>query len=327
MNRRAFVTGLGAVLAGPLGARAQQAGRIYRVGFLGTSNPAANPDLSQAFADGLKELGYVEGVNLILEYRWADSVTDRLPTLAVDLVKANVEVIVAPGNASVLAAKRATSTIPIVAPLLDNPVETGLVASLSRPGGMVTGLSFDVSPEQATKRLEFFKQLVPAASRVAALWNPKYPGHSEYWPATRSAAASLNISLYGVEVLADEDLGKALGAIAKAPPGGLFIWADPILHARRREICEFALKRRIATLGPNNNFPPAGCLISYSTSLVDLFRRSAGYVDKILKGAKPAELPISQPTKFELVINAATARGLGLTIPQSLLLRADQVIE
>jgi ABC-type uncharacterized transport system substrate-binding protein len=326
MNRRAFVSGLGAVLAAPRVAAGQQAPKVWRIGYLifGGTTPGA---LAAAFREGLRQLGYFEGKDYVMEYRGSVADVDRLPALAAELVASRVDVIVAAGNRSVLAAKTVTTDTAIVMPWVLDPVGTGIVASLARPGGNVTGLTYDVSPEQVTKRLELFKQLIPAASRIAALWNPTYPGLAHYWPPARKAAASLGINLYGVEVTSEEDVDGALVMLSKAPPNALFIWGDPVVWVRRREILEFASKRRLPTLTTAVDYVEAGGLMTYATNTYDLFRRAAGYVDRIFKGAKPGDLPIEQPTKFDLVINLKTAKALRLTIPPSLLLRADRVIE
>jgi putative tryptophan/tyrosine transport system substrate-binding protein len=325
MDRRRFLlTSVAGAMAAPLAARAQQTGKVYRIGYLSF---APNPATEGAFRDGLSELGYVEGKNLAIEYRWAQPDPARFSTLAAELVAAGVDVIVATFNLAIIAAKAATTTIPIVGLVVLEPVETGIVKSLARPGGNVTGLSWEHGTDPGAKKLEVFKQLVPTASRMAVVWNPTVPGLARYWTPFQTAATALGMATYSVEYSRAEDLDRALASILRDRPSAIFFWGDPVAGVRRQALCEFALRNRLPTLGPGGRYTEAGCLISYAPSILDQFRRAPLYIDKIFKGAKPADLPMEQPTKYELIINAKTAKALGLTIPPSLLLGADQVIE
>jgi putative ABC transport system substrate-binding protein len=322
--------GLAVVLAvslalAPLVAEAQQPGRVPRIGYLVLS-PLADPPSAEraAFLDGLKELGYVAGQNIIMEYRSAVWNRELLPDLAAELVDLKVDVIVAiPG--AVESARDATKTIPIVVPALLDPVEAGLVASLARPGGNITGTG-TLESELSGKQLELLKETIPKLSRVAVLWNTAAMGARQL-SQTQSAAKLLGVTLQSHEVKGPSDFPQVLSTITRGRPDGLVIVNSPLTSAYRPIIIEFATKHRLPTVFSVKADVEAGGLISYSASLVDTFRRAATYVDKILKGAKPAELPIEQPTRFELVINLKTAKALGLTIPPSVLARADQIIE
>jgi putative ABC transport system substrate-binding protein len=328
VNRRAFVTGLGAVLAAPLAVEAQQAGKVWRIGVLGGS-PPTTPEaarLWEALLQGLRELGYVEGQNLVVERRWADGRATRYGELAAELVALKPDVIVAATTPAVRAAKGATSTIPIVMTLTGDPVGVGLVASLARPGANVTGMSVQNSPELAGKRLELLKEAFPSVSRVGLLLNTTLPHRDFIWRDLQRAAVMLGLELQLFEVQAPEDFAGGLRAKGSEGLQALVVHPDPLAFNHRRDIAEFGIKKRIPVMAAYG-FVEAGCLMSFDTYWPDLFRRAASYVDRILKGAKPAELPIEQPTKFTFVINLKTAKALGLTIPRSLLLRADQVIE
>jgi putative tryptophan/tyrosine transport system substrate-binding protein len=325
MQRRAFVSGLAAVMTAPLTGEAQQK-KIVKIGFLGQ---AAGPSsATQAFRDGLRERGWIEGQNVTIEYRWLGSAnTQTAAALAAELVGFGPDIIVAAGNKAVHAAKQATTSVPIVMPFSLDPVGSGLVTSLSRPGQNVTGLTWDSGLEIAGKRLELLKQLAPDVSRVLNIWDPSDPGLARYWPAVMRAAEALSLVAESAEVRSADDVPNAL-ARARQTRAALFLWAGPLLNTQSKAICDFALKHRLPTLSPNNfNISQDGCLIGYAPDSHDLHRRAAIYVDRILRGAKPGDLPIEQPTKFELVINLKTAKAVGLTIPPSLLLRADQVIE
>jgi putative tryptophan/tyrosine transport system substrate-binding protein len=326
-RRRFLVTSLAGTLGAPLAARAQQTGKVYRIGFLSPNSPAATAPYSEAFRRGLRELGWIEGQNIVIEYRFAEGKFAQLPDLAGQFVAAGVDVIVATFNPAIIAAAKATTTIPIVALIVLQPVETGIVKSLARPGGNVTGLSWEDGTEQVTKKLEIFKEIAPTAARMAAVWNPTVPGLARYWEPFKTSATALGMGVSSVEYSSATDLDRAMTTIQRTRPSGVFFWGDPLASVRRQELCEFALKNRLPTLGPGGTYTEAGCLISYAPSTMDQFRRAPIYVDKILKGAKPADLPMEQPTKYELAINAKTAKTLGLTIPPSLRLRADQVIE
>jgi ABC-type uncharacterized transport system substrate-binding protein len=306
----------------------QQGAKLYRIGYLGTTKA---PHLLTALIDGLRALGYVEGRDFVIEFRWAEGKPERFPSHATELVAAGVDVIIAAGgNQAVLAAKAATREIPIVTPWVVDPVGTGLISSLARPGGNVTGLTYDVTFEQAGKRLEIFRELVPTTTRLANLWNPTVEANAGYWPAVRAGAQALGISVYSIELTRPErpeERERAFASILRERPSGVFVWSDSLLYPHRRAICEMALKHRLPTLTALSEYVEAGCLVSYAVNNSELFRRAAYYVAKVLQGTKPGDLPIERPSKLELVINLKTAKALGLTIPPSLLARADQVIE
>jgi len=310
----------------PLAAEGQQA-RVPRLGYLGNSSPSLEEDLLAAFRQGLRELGYTEGQNIIIEYRWAKGRYDRFPDLVSDLVRTKVDAIVTAGTPGALAAKQATKAIPIVMAVSGDAVGTGLVASLARPGGNVTG-STTIVQELEGKRLELLKEVVPKLSRVAMLTNPTNPLNAIILKQTRLAAPALRLKLEPiVDVRGILDLEQAFATISSARPDALIMIADRFLLAERARIVGFAERRRLPTMYPYGEMVRDGGLMSYSPSYPDLFRRAAGYVDKILKGAKPGDLPVEQPTKFDLIINLKTAKALGLTIPQSLLVRADEIIQ
>ena len=300
--------------------------KTARIGFL-TSNPAASPHLREAFRQGLRDLGYVEGRNLVIEYRDAEGKPERFAALAAELVALKVDVIVAPSTVAALAAKHATRTVPIVSVAI--PVTSGLVTSLARPGGNVTGLSF-FSPELVGKCLEQLKQAVPGASRVAALWQPGTVGErtgEDMLKAAEVAARALGMRLQLLEVRGPEDFDRAFSDMTRARANALTLLPSNMFVSERRRLVDLAAKSRVPAVYPYREFVDAGGLMSYGLNVADLFRRAATYVDRILKGAKPGNLPVEQPTKFELVINLKTAKALGLTIPQSVLARADQVLE
>jgi ABC-type uncharacterized transport system substrate-binding protein len=305
-----------------LAAEAQPAGKVYRIGVLGNEN--APP--WEGFRQGLRELGYVDSRNVAMEWRWSEGRTDRLPELAVELVRLRVDIIVASGSQAVRAAKQATSIIPIVMTTVAYPERIGLVESLAHPGGNVTGLS-NIAGELSGKRLELLKEIAPKISRVALVWNPASPvepfGRQEVLTAARAA----NLEIVSAEVRTPEDYPAAFAAVTAGRAQAVLAHGNPVNFSNRQLIVDFALKNRLPGIYEERVFVEAGGLMSYAPSFTDLFRRAATYVDKILKGAKPADLPVEQPTKFELVINLKTAKALGLTIPQSILVRADQVIE
>jgi putative ABC transport system substrate-binding protein len=311
-----------ALLAAPLAAEAQQAGKVYRIGVLGNENNPPWDGLRQ----GLRELGYVDGRNVSMEWRWSEGRTDRFPGLAMELVALKPDVIVASGTQAARAAKQATSTIPIVMTTSSYPDRIGLVDSLSRPGGNITGLS-NVGPELSGKKLELLKEIAPKASRVAILWNPA----SEVEPLVvrdlMTAAPALGVELQSVEVRSPDDFSAAFATLSASRVHALLALGNPINFRGRQLIADFALRNRLPSIYDERLFVDAGGLMSYAPSFTDSFRRAATYVDKILKGAKPADLPVEQPTKFELVINAKTAKALSLTIPPSVLARADEVIQ
>ena len=331
ISRRAFLGGLaGGLLAAPLTAEGQQPGRVARIGYLAANLAVADPRTREAFLQGLRDLGYVEGRNLLIEYRDAAGKTERFPALAAELVALKVDVIVAAGGTlAALAAKQATTTLPIVFAAVGNPVAEGLVTSLARPSGNVTGLSL-VQQEIVGKSLELLKQAVPEVSRVALLLKPdSMPDRAkkDRLNAADVAARALGVRLQVVEARGPEDFDRAFSDMTRARAGALTVLATPVFDSERRRLVDLAAKNRLPTVYSYRSYVEAGGLMSYGPDLPDSFRRAATYVDKILKGAKPADLPVEQPTKFELVINLKTAKALGLAIPPSLLLRADQVIE
>ena len=319
MDRRVFVSTLaGGLLAAPLAVEGQPAGRTYRIGLLNDfavqSNPAPN------FRQGLHDLGYLEGRDFVIEYRWAAGHLDRLPELAADLVRANVDVIVTSGTPGIRAAKQATQTIPIVFASGYDVVGRRIVESLARPGGNATGLSFGV---EAGKGLQLLKEAVPSLVRVGYLYDP---GIGPLNPRTGAAAQELNLMLRPISA---RDRNDVVRALAELPPGpnGLAIANTSFLVETSEQVCGLATRRKLPAIGTGRVFAEAGCLMSFGENLKEMYRRAAWFVDKVLKGAKPADLPVEQPTNIELVINLKTAKALGLTIPPSLLQRADQVIE
>jgi putative ABC transport system substrate-binding protein len=313
----------------PLGAtasaqeyKAQQAMKVYRVGVLGNEN---NPPWG-GFRQGLRDLGYVEGRNLSMEWRWSEGKPDRFPALAMELVALRPDIIVASGTQAVRAAMAATSAIPIVMTTSSYPEKIGLVKSLSRPGGNVTGLT-NVGPELSGKKLELHKEIAPKASRVAVFWNPASTVEPLALQELLTAASAVSVEIQSVEVRGPDAFSAAFAAVSSSRVHALLALGNPINFKGRQLIADFALRNRLPSIYDERLFVDAGGLMSYAPSFTDSFRRAATYVDKILKGAKPADLPVEQPTKFELVINLKTAKALGLTIPPSLLARADQVIE
>jgi len=326
MTSRALVIAvfvLGVVAAG-FPVNAQQAPKIPRIGFLTTGTRATAGQVIDSFRQGLRELGYVEGKTVLLEVRYAEGKSERLPELARELVGLKVNVIVATSDASIAAVKRETQTIPIVMAVSSDPAGTGLVASLARPGGNVTGLS-TISPELSGKRLALLKEAVPGLTRIALLWNPDVRGNLLDYRETEGAARSLGLAFQSVEVSRVEDLDRAFSTLTQGRAQALVLPAGT--PALRAPIMSFVLRNRLPSIAGNRNWTDGGGLMSYGPNSQDMFRRAATYVDKILNGAKPAELPVEQPTKFELVINLKTAKALGLTMPQSLLQRADQLIQ
>jgi putative ABC transport system substrate-binding protein len=328
MDRRTFLGTLaGGLLAAPLVAGAQQAGKVYRIGFLAFSPP--DPSLDGAFRRGLHEHGYIEGRNVVIEYRSADGQLNRLPDRAAELVALKVDVIVAASTPAALAAKRATTTIPIVFPAAADAVGSGLVASLARPGGNVTGSSF-FGPELAGKSLEVLKEAIPGITRVAVLWQPGAHGERaqrDMSHGTEIAARRLAVRLQFVEARDRDDLDRAFAEMARTRASALVVLTTIMFFTEHRRLVDLAAKSRLPAVYPWREPVDGGGLMAYGPSIPEMFRTAATYVDKILNGAKPADLPIGQPTKLELVINLKTAKALGLTIPPSLLLRADQVIE
>ena len=327
MRRREFITLLGGAAVWPLAARAQQMGKVPRIGYLGSSSPSLEPHFVEAFRQKLRELGHIEGENIAIEYRWAEGQDGRLPDLAAELVRLQPNVIVTTGTPGALAAMQATKTIPIVMASSGDPVGAGLVTSLARPGGHVTGFTI-VGPQIEGKRLDLLKEAVPELSRVAVLWNPSYPASVSYFNTIENAGRTLRISLDPVaEVRRADELDNAFFAIASARPRALLVVADRFLLAHRKRIVEFAVAKRLPGMFPYREYVEAGGLMSYAPSNIELFRGAATYVDKILKGAKPGDLPVQEPTKLELIVNLKTSKAIGLTVPESFLLRADELIE
>ena len=329
MPRRTFMALVsGGLLAAPLAAEAQPAAKIARIGYL-AANLAAAPRLEEALRQGLRDLGYVEGRNIVIEYRDAEGKPERLPALAAELVAFKVDVIVAPNTPQALAAKQATRTLPIVFSFVADPVASGLVTSLARPGGNVTGLS-TIGPDLIGKCLEQLPQAVPGVSRVAVLWQPgDVPERTEKDMLKRAEAAgrALGMRLQFVEARGPADIDRAFSEMTGARAGALAVLPSTMLFGERRRLVDLAAKNRLPAVYSSRDFVDAGGLMSYGPDFADLFRRAATYVDKILKGAKPGDLPVEQPTKLELVINLKTSKALGLAIPPSLLQRADQIIE
>ena len=330
IDRRVFIGTLaGSLLAAPLAVEAQQGARVARMGYL-ASSLAASPHLHGAFRQGLRDRGYIEGRNVVIEYRDAEGKLDRLPALAAELVARKVDVIVAAGGTpAALAAKHATGALPIVFTAAADPVTDGLVPSLARPGGNVTGLSLLI-PDLVGKRLEQFKQAVPGISHVAMLWQPGGLGEqteTDTLKGAEVAARALGLQLQFVEARGPVDFERAFSDMARARADALTVLPSPTFLYERRHLVDLAAKNRLPTLFAFREYVDTGGLMSYGPDIADMYRRAATYVDKILKGAHPGDLPIEQPIKFELVINLRTAKVLGLTIPPSLLQRADQVIE
>ena len=332
MNRRVFIGTLaGGFLAAPLAAEAQQAAKVLKIGMLSTTpleHPQARAGLDQ-FRQALGELGYVEGRNIVIEHRSAEGRVERFPALAAEMVRLRVDLIVVFSTPSARAARQATSTIPIVAPTMQDPVRDGLVASLARPGGNVTGLTF-LGSELVPKRLALLKEAIPGVSRVAVLWHPGGLAErtgQEMVKEAEAAARGLGVQLQLVRAEAPKDLDGAFSAMTRWRADAFVPLPSPMLFAERKRIVDLAARHRLPAMYLGREFVDLGGLMAYGASQIDLIRRGATYVDKILRGAKPADLPVEQPTKFELVINLKTAKALGLTIPPSVLQRADQVIE
>ena len=335
-RRRGVVRCIGAVASGfaivlafaavPPAAEPSGSGRVHRLGILWPYSSSVASPFSDALRQGLREIGYVEGQNLVVEERWADGRLDRLPLLAAELARRKVDVIVAASTAAVQAARQEARTIPIVMTLISDPVESGFAASLGRPGGNVTGLSL-MHPELSGKRVALLKEVNPRITRVAAFWSASTPSYPIVLRGTEGAARSLGMHIQPVEVRGPGGLDSAFAAISREHVTGLVVLPDPMFRNQHKRIIELAAHQRLPTMYWSRELVDAGGLMSYGASIPDIHRRAAVFVDKILKGAKPGELPVEQPTKFELVINLKTARGLGLALSQSLLQQADQVVE
>jgi putative ABC transport system substrate-binding protein len=327
VDRRTFLAGTGAVLlVAPLAAQAQAPGKVARVGYVFARVSSADQRLWDTARQGLRELGYVEGQNIKLEVRWADGRSELLPELVAELVRSKVDVLVVATTPGALAAKNATRTIPIVFVSVGDPVGNGLVASLARPGANLTGLGL-LNPEVSGKRLELLKESLPSISRVAVLTNPGNPVHAVFWRETHTAAQTLGLQLQPITVRAPEDFDQAFRAAARGRADALLAFDDALTAGHRARLVAVAAKYRLPTMYGFREFPEAGGLLSYGPNLLDQYRRTATYVDRILRGTRPSDLPVEQPTKFELVINLKTAKALGLTIPPSLLGRADEIIQ
>jgi putative ABC transport system substrate-binding protein len=319
-----FILGM---LALPLAAEAQQPAKTPRIGVLSARSASDFWPALEAFRQGLRERGWIEGQNVVLEYRWGEGRYDRLADLAAELVRLKVDVIFAPGTAVTTAAQNATRTIPIIMTSVGDPVGRGTIASLARPGGNVTGLSFSVGFEIVGKQLELLKEVVPKVSRVAVPGNPGNPAHGPMLREAQVAGRSLGVQLQVLEARGPNEFDRAFAALVKQRVGALLVLSDAVYLLLRTPLAQLAGKSRLLTIYGFREHVDAGGLLAYGPNLSDLFGRAATYVDKILKGAKPADLPVEQPTKFELIINLKTAKALGLTIPQSLLGRADEVIQ
>jgi putative ABC transport system substrate-binding protein len=325
VNRRAFITLLGGAAAWPLAARAQQPQKVARIGFLGLGPASAWSDRLGALRAGLGDLGWVEGKNILIEFRWADGV-EQLPQLAAELVAMNVDIIFAPSSTMVEPARQATKTIPIVFSNHADPIGTGHVASLARPGGNITGLS-ELTTELNVKALETFREAVPQARRIGVLWNPTTPSQVPGLQSVKAAGEKLGLALRIVSAARAEEFDGALASMTREGVGGVFVVPSPLTILERARLGELALKHRLPTMFGAKESVQAGGLMSYGPDRNDMSRRAAFYIDKILKGAKPADLPVEQASKYLLVINLKTAKALGLEIPPTVLARADEVIE
>jgi putative tryptophan/tyrosine transport system substrate-binding protein len=328
MTKKIMVFALCSLLLAPLfPAEAQQSDKVYHVGYLQTSTREQALHFVKAFEEGMRDLGYVVGKNLIIEYRFANGKMEQLPQLAADLVRLKVNAIVTGTNPNTVAAKEATSTIPIVMAFGNLPVEARLIASLSQPGGNVTGLTIDAGDEVPGKRLELLKEAVPRLSRIAVLRNPANAVHGNYLKTMEGPAQSMRLTLLPFEYASSSDFESIFRAIINARANGITVLGDGVVFNQRDKIAKLAMQNRLPSIYPNKDFVDAGGLMSYGVDFVDNMRRAAIYMDKILKGAKPADLPVEQPTKFELVINLKTAKQIGVTIPQTVLYPADKVIK
>src|SRR5262245_12870970 len=327
-DRRWFLLGsLAWALAPPLAAEAQSGRKVHHLGYLGVTSLEAVRHLGEALRNGLKEVGLIEGQNIQIDFRWAEGRADRLARLAEELVRQHPDVLVVPTSQGIRAVQAVTRSIPIVMVATNDPVSDGFVASLSRPGGNITGLIFDPGREIGGKHVELLTQVVPKLSRIALLGNPANPSHEQMTEAVRSGARSFGLQAEVLEARSYEEVKKALSAVAGSRPEAMVVLSDATLFGAHRQIVEFGLTHRLPVIYPWEEVPPVGGFMSYGASLADNFRRAASFVDRILKGARPGDLPVELPTKFELIINVKTAQRLGIAIPSSLLARANQVIE
>ncbi len=328
MDRRTFIgTMAGALFTSPLAAMAQQAEKVFRIGLLSPNGGAIAQQLLAVFRQVLRERGWVDGQNIIIEWRFAEGKVDRLPILVAELIQLKVDIIVTGASVATWAAKDATKTIPIVMAASADAVGEGLVTSLAHPGGNVTGMTFLAGPEIAGKQLQLLKEVNPAASRVAVLTNPTNRSHAAFARELKVAARSLGAQLQVLEAPNPDQLDNAFAAMTRERAAALLVLTDSMFFGQRQRLADLAARSKLPALYSQKEFVDAGGLVSYGPSLTDMFRRAAIHVDKLLRGAKPGDIPIEQPTKFELVINLRTAKALGLTISQSLLLRADEVIQ
>ncbi len=330
MKRREFITllGGGAAATWPLAVRAQQPpGRVYRVGYLAVASREQQIHLSKAFEEGLRSLGYRVGENVVIEYRFANGQLERLPALAADLVRLSVDVIVTGNTSNTVAAMKATTTIPIVMTTSADPIGAGLVASLARPGGNVTGFAQDTGGEINGKRLELLRETLPNLSRVGILWNPDFAPNQSRLTSMREVTRALGLTLVPAEASGLDALEQAFAAMVRERAQAFVVLAEPVLFNCRSQIAVMALRDRLPAISSGREFAEAGLLLAYGVDFRNLFRGAAVFVDKIFKGAKPADLPVEQPTKFELVMNLKTAKALGLDVPPTLLARVDEVIE
>ena len=327
MDRRVFLGAVAGLLVAPLAARAQPAGKVPRIGWLGGPSRESAEPFVREFQRGLKDLGWIEGQNLVIAWRFGGGRAEQLPDLAAELVGLRVDLIIAPSSPTMFAARNATRTIPIVTVAGGDPAALGIVASLGRPGGNITGLTGTVGPEIGGKQLELLKETVPKVSRMAVLWNPTTRGNALVLKEAEIAAGALRVELQRLEARRLNDFESAFTAMGTKRAGALLILGDVMFTTYRGRLANLAVKSRLPAIYGDRNFVDEGGLMSYGANLADNFRRAPVYVDKILKGAKPGDLPIERSAKFELAINLKTARALGLTIPPSILRRADQVIE
>jgi ABC-type uncharacterized transport system substrate-binding protein len=307
-------------------ANAQQPGKIPRIGFLGGSSASAYSSFIEAFRQGLRELGYVEGKNIVIEYRFAEGRTDRMPELAAELLRLKMDIMVAGSTSGALAAKSATSTIPIVFFGVSDPVVAGLVDSLARPGGNITGVT-SISAVLAGKRLELLKETIPKLSRVAVLWNPPDPSSAQQWKESQLPARELGLQLHSMEVSSADKYDSAFNEAVKARSAALAVTLHPLASSNQKQIADLAAKNGFPAIYPRGDFVESGGLMCYGPNWAEPLRRAAAMVDKLLKGTKPTDIPVEQPKKFELIINLKAAKQIGLTIPPNVLARADKVIK
>ena len=327
IHRRTFLSTMaGGLLAAPLAAEAQQAGKVYRIGFLGNSTEALEANLVGPFREGLRDLGYVEGRNVLIEYRWAEGNYDRFPALIGELLALKVAVIVTAGTPATLAVKKATTSVPLVMSAVGDPVGAGIVPSLSHPGGNITGLTA-ISTEMDAKRLELLREVVPSVSYIALLWNAASPLQVLAEKQVQAAAQVLRMRVLSLGVKTEEEIKSALAVVARERPDALLVLADRLLLHHRALIMDFAIRHRLPGVHAYRELVEAGGLMSFGPSYADMHKRAAYFVDRILKGAKPGDLPVERPRTFELVINLKVAKALGLTIPQSVLLRGTEIIQ